>query len=75
MAQATLTTGRKADGEDSAVGRGLVAWVILLFGLTGLGVLSFILAGVDPSAPPPLFFIAVVLIGYTPSLAALVHSQ
>lgn len=69
--QAPLTTGRKTDDEDSVVGGGVVAWVILLFGLTGLGALSFILAGVDPSAPPPLFVIAVVLIGYAPSLAAL----
>ncbi|MGZ6392310.1 MAG: CPBP family intramembrane glutamic endopeptidase [Ktedonobacterales bacterium] len=71
MAQTTLTTGRKTDGEDSAVGCGIVVWVILLFGLTGIGVLSFILAGVDPGAPPPLFFIAIVLIGCAPSLAAL----
>jgi hypothetical protein len=45
--------------------RSLVAWVIILFGLTGLGVLAFTIAGTDPSdvAPSSPLFIASVCFG------------
>jgi membrane protease YdiL (CAAX protease family) len=52
----------------SAINRRLIAWIIVLFGLTGLGVLFLILTGVDQSKD---FSPAILLIGYAPSLAAL----
>lgn len=54
--------------EISAISRSLIIWVVILFGLTGLGVLSLILTGVDQSKA---FSPAILLIGYAPSLAAL----
>jgi membrane protease YdiL (CAAX protease family) len=74
MSQAMLARGRNTGGEDPAIARSLVVWAIVLFGLTALAVLSFTLAGVDPRDAPPTFVIVVVLIGYTPSLAALLSA-
>lgn len=74
MSQALRVRGQKQSGEDSAIARSLVAWAIFLFGLTGLAVLSFVIFGVDLREPPPLFLVVVVLIGYTPSLAALLSA-
>jgi uncharacterized protein len=74
MSQATPTTERDRGDADQAIGRGLITWVAILFGLTGLGALSFTLAGVDPRDPPTLFIVAIVLIGYSPSLAALLSA-
>jgi len=54
--------------EISAISCSLIIWVVILFGLTGLGVLSLILTGVDQSKA---FSPAILLIGYAPSLAAL----
>ncbi len=54
--------------DTSAINRSLIAWIIALFGLTGLGVLTLILTGVDQRKD---FSPAILLIGYAPSLAAL----
>lgn len=54
--------------ETSALNRRLIAWIIILFGLTGLGVIYLILTDVDQSKD---FSPAIILIGYAPSFAAL----
>ncbi|HEX7736275.1 MAG TPA: type II CAAX endopeptidase family protein [Ktedonobacteraceae bacterium] len=54
--------------ENATRNRSLIAWVIVLFGLTGLGVLYLIFTGVDQRKD---FSPAIILIGYAPSLAAL----
>src|SRR2546429_3836998 len=54
--------------ETRAISRSLITWVVALFGLTGLGVLTLILTGVDQSKD---FSPAIILIAYASSLAAL----
>lgn len=54
--------------NTSGINRHLIAWIIVLFALTGLGVLFLILTDVDQSKN---FSPAILLIAYAPSFAAL----
>ncbi|HEY7413621.1 MAG TPA: type II CAAX endopeptidase family protein [Ktedonobacteraceae bacterium] len=54
--------------NTSVINRHFIAWIIVLFALTGLGVLFLILTDVDQSKN---FSPAIILIAYAPSFAAL----
>lgn len=67
----------KSERESVWHGGNVIAWVLLLFGLTVVGALPLIVGGLNPDNLPqsspllPLVFAGIVLTAYAPSLAAL----
>lgn len=70
--RSTTGTGSTEDGG------GVVLWAVLLFALTLVGALAFVVAGLNPDDPPRssamllLVPAGIVLNAYAPSLAALI---
>src|SRR5262245_23689799 len=64
----------KANVENS---KDVIIWVFLLFGLTAVGALPFIIGHLNPDNLPeaspqlPLAFVGIIITAYAPSLAAL----
>jgi membrane protease YdiL (CAAX protease family) len=75
--QEAIMQNSKTSGERAGNSGQIVAWVALLFALTFLCALPLIIGGISlpklsPSAPLfPISFAGVMLVGYTPMLAAL----